>query len=372
MAENKDDLFEMGMEDLSDLQYIEELKEPETPETPKEEIDNIENEITDDPKPIEEPPVEEPEEEAEVEEESVVSETEDTDEEGASPHDIFSSFASALVDGGALSSLKEEDLKNIKSTKDLVEAIEKEVKSREQDYYQAVMDGLPVEDLKQTKKTLESLKEIKDSDLENNEELRKNLIINDFISKGISPERAEKFAQRSFDLAADLDDAKEALANLTALEQENIKKAIDARKQEIENSKKEQEKRLNDLKALIYDEKKELIPGVAFNRNTADEIYKSITTAVDVTEEGRPINEVAKARRENPVQFDYILHTLFKLSKGFTDFSKITTSTTKRKAAKDFEEKLKLNSLQRFNDSGISRTGSDNFEDVLDHLDKQM
>ena len=280
-------------------------------------------------------------------------EAEQQGQEGSVAKDTSSllfSFASTLVEEGALPSLDLENA-NIESTEDLVEAMKAEIKAKEfsdltelqREALVAMRNGIPAESFIKNKRAVSELTSLSDNDLEQDLEIRKALIKKDFLSKGYSSERADKFTQRSIDLGEDLEDAKEALHSQKRL----LKSELDSQLEQNKIKQKEQEaqyqKQLDSLRETVYNEESEIIPGMKFNKRIADQVYSSMTEVVDEVD-GQKINKIMKARMEDPVGFEHKLHYLFNITKGFKDFSKLT-KTAKTAAVKSFEEKLNLNSI---------------------------
>lgn len=277
---------------------------------------------------------------------------EDTDDSGKSSTqpNAYSSFAKYLAEEGVLASLDLEKDK-VETADDLKRIIAEQIKQSEfsdltpeqKQYLEAIRTGLPAEQVAQQQSVLQQLKSVTPDLLEENQELRKQLISADFQSKGMSPEKAEKLAQRSIDIGEDLEDAKEALQSLTAAEEAKLQAEIEQKKIEQAEAIKKQEADLNKFKQLLYDTK-EIIPGVQINTKVADAVIKQALEPVAKTQEGIPVNAVYKAKMEDPIGFEAKLNYLFFITKGFSDFSKIATSQ-KSKASRELDDFVKGNTF---------------------------
>ncbi len=340
-----DDLFNADMQG-----FLDETQDADSIKPTVEEETAIEDEITElthvdgDAPPVEEEQIQE-----EVDDEEAIKQGQD----GSVANDTSSllfSFASTLVEDGALPSLDLENTK-IETTQDLVDVLKNEIQSREfsdlndlqKEALTAMRNGVPVGEFVQNKQQVQELSSITDSDLESDVEIRKSLIMKDFISKGYSTARAEKFTQRSLDLGEDIEDAKEALGSQKRLFESEMQSKIQANKDAVVAQEAAYQKQLDDLKSTVYEETKEVIPGMKFNKRIADQVYDSMTKVVDEVE-GQKLNKIMKARMEDPVGFEHKLHYLFNVTKGFKDFSKLTKNA-KTAAVKSFEETLSLNSI---------------------------
>lgn len=282
---------------------------------------------------------------------------------------LLFSFASTLVEDGVLPSL---DLSKaeIKTTEDLISAIREEIKANEfgdltpeqKEAVNAFRNGIPIEKYVARKQEGIQLASITRETLENNDELRKELIKRDFLSKGYSEDKADKFVQRSIDLGEDVDDALESLEAQKKLLELQTQREIEQNQARTVEAEKQYAKQLETLKTTVYNEKNEVIPGIKFNKNVADKVYESMTKVVEEVD-GQPLNKLMKDRLENPVDFEYRLHYLYTLTKGFKDFSKLQT-TEKTNAIRNFEKNLGLNT---FNQSKQSKDYNPDL-DVLERI----
>jgi hypothetical protein len=372
MAEEIENLEQLSLESLGDsddLDFLASTQEDTTSEEEQEESSEENNDIVDDPN------VEATEEEAEAEEENVVDE--ETPEEGTPSKDFsktLSFFASALAEEGVLTSL-DKDTK-IESFDDLKEVVLKTIKDnefaglneRQKNYLKTLELGLPEDEFIKSEKQFEDLSKITKETLEDREDLRKQLITEDFLSKGFNKEKAEKLAQMSIDSGTDVEDAMDALEAKRSTIKKQQEQQVAQRKAEIESAKKQQSELNNKIKSIVFDEKKEIIPGFKYNSKVAEKTYDLLTKPVDMTEDGRPLSAIAKARSENPIDFEIKLHTLFALTDGFKDFSSFY-KTTKSKATQEFINKLNSNTLGK--EGSLANSANDTeFMKALDKLDK--
>lgn len=289
----------------------------------------------------------------------------------SSQNSMLSSLASALVETGVLSSLSEEEVKEIKDTESLMEAITKQIKTNEfsdlteeqKEYLEAIRNGVDVETYAQTKANASQYKKLSDEVIESNAPLQKELIRRSFLIKGFDEEKAAKFAELAMKDENALEEAKLAKNSLVAHEEKLIQDKINQEKLVKQAKLDEEVKALEDLKSKIT-ETSDLIPGIKFNSTFKDKAFSSMTTPVKVDKEQGPLNEVMKAYKEDP-EYKLKLHALHVATKGFTDFSKLVT-TTKSKAVKELKDKLDQTSTQT--GLPIHVTSSSSQKDLLSAL----
>lgn len=287
-----------------------------------------------------------------------VAEGEDDQEEGddvnadsnISPN-LFSSVATVLYDEGVLPSLDIESAK-IENADDLAKVIQSEVQSLYkntlvdklgEDGYEYISKGVSLRDYNEYNDRTQILESITDDALIEDVELSKNVVYEDYISKGMSPEKATKLIQRSVELGNDIiaEDAREALASLKVINQRQIDSKAQSILTEQKNAEIARVAQEQKIKDSIYSDnifKK----GPEINKATQNKVYKLMNTVVGKSPEGTPENALMKTRREDPIEFDTKLYYMYELTKGFTDFSKFG-KMGKNKAITDLERAMATN-----------------------------
>ena len=183
-------------------------------------------------------------------------------------------------------------------------------------------------------------------------------IVQDFMQKGYSEERATSMAQRSVDAGTDVEDAQFALNDLIKAEEAALKGLIDGAKNQEQSS-------LNNIKNYIADTP-EVIPGISLTNSQKDELYDQMTTSVSDDRD----NAFMAAQKADPVGSRIKLEALFYLTKGLTDFS-IFGAKQETKITNDLENLIRgakftgsgsvdTNSVDK--DSNFTLTDLKNFE----------
>ena len=351
MAENNNDL-EMGLFGMdTDLELnLGYNPDEDTTEDPAETPEQQDNVLDIPGQPGEDTP-EQPDNINPTEDEDPENVGGDEDPEGddATSPNLFSSFASELHSKGVLPSLDLESTK-IEDTDSLATVIKGEIDTQAKAYiiskigeqgFDALEKGVSLAQYQEHTNTVQQLDNITDDVLEDDLELSKRVVLQDYINQGLTEQRAKHILQKSIDLGEDslIEDAKQSIVSLKAYENLRIEQEkINASQRQAE-AVQAQEKIDNDLKQAIYS-KKAFIEGLEVNKTIQDKVYKAITQVVGESPDGVMENQLMKDRRENPVDFDAKLYYLYELTGGFKDFSKITTKATSR-AASDFERALR-------------------------------
>lgn len=251
---------------------------------------------------------------------------------------LYSSLAAQLKQAGVLSYNDDE---KISSIEDINKLIEKQVESKLDEsskfYRKAVEKGMSSSEFLQYEQKLKQLDNITEDVLSNsdNSQLRLNIIGQDFLNRGYSKEDAIKFAKRSIDLGEDIDDAKKALENIKSFTKKELE-------EKIENSEKETTSISDKIKTFINSEE-ELVKGLKIDKNQKEQLYKQIITPVAKNDLGEPLSEYAKQMSDNPIKMRVMNEYMFMLTKGYTDFSKLS-NMVESKVTNDLDKLLKTSS----------------------------
>jgi len=291
--------------------------------------------------------------------EDVVGKGDQKDDEGddeSSPN-LYSSFAEVLNEQGLLPSF---DLQNqkVETIDDLTNAFKSEIDTQVKNYlvtklgeegFDAIEKGVSLLEYQEHKDNIDVLDNITSENLSEDLELSKRIILQDYISQGISEKKALRLLRKTVELGEEsiLEDATESLESLKEIEAKRIEKVKEQNTQRAAQQKALEDKIDNDLKNAIYN-KKEFIKNIPTNKAIQDKVYQSITKIVGKSPEGVLENKLMKDRRENPIEFDSKLYYLYELTNGFNDFSKLV-GVSKTRAIDKLEESLRNN---KFEDAG--------------------
>jgi len=274
---------------------------------------------------------------------------------------VYSNIAKLLKEEGLFD--EELDLEKVESSDSLVDALRGEIKKNElsdlsdtqKEYLKAVRDGVPDTMFAQHQKTAESYNTITESMVAENDELRKNIILTDLTSKGVSDKQAETLYKSLADSGEDITEALTSLNNLKESEAKRYQVEVDKIKASNEEVANEEKGRFKKLKNSVY-ETKEIIKDYKITEKLRDSVYKTMTKGVAYGEDGRPISKFTSERDKDPIGFDTKLYFLFEMTKGFKDFS-IFEKKAQSKASQELERVVKESNI-------MNRTGKPNLPDV--------
>lgn len=240
---------------------------------------------------------------------------------------IFSSIAKALKDEGVFPDLNIEDVNDAASLKKMFETqVDSRLNQQQKRIKEALDYGVEPTEIQRYENTLGYLFNIKEQDLtaesSGGENLRKQLIYQDFINKGYSPAKAKKEVEKSLNAGTDIDDAKDALEENKKFYHQKYEALREAAKKEEEDYVNKRKQNLENLKKSI-DGKENAFGSLALDQKTKAKIYENLTKPVYKTEDGEYLTTLQKYERENSQDFLRYVGAFFTLTDGFTDFSKL-------------------------------------------------
>lgn len=291
-------------------------------------------------------------------------ESEDTssNKDGTSPNNFYSSIAKALKEDGILSDLDDESLDKDLTPEEFAELIERQVNARFDEKQKRINEALGVgvepTAIQQYEKTIDYLEGITSEALsdesEKGENLRKQLIYQDFINRGYSKERAIREVNKSFNAGSDIDDAKEALQSNKDFFKDSynslIKEAKDAENARLAEQKKEAET----LKKSILEDDK-VFGELVVDKTQRKAIYDNISKPVyKDPNTGEMLTAIQKYEQENHIDFMKYVGLIYTLTDGFKNLDGLV----KGKVNKEMKKGLKnlentLNNSTRNSDGSL-------------------
>ena len=271
--------------------------------------------------------------------------TNDPNDDGASPN-FFSSIAAALVDEGVFPDLNEDEISQIKGPEDFRDLIDRQIKSGIDEANQRVLEalnaGVEPTAIQNYERVLSYLDSIDDASLEDESEkgenLRKNIIYQDYINRGFSKERATKEVEKSFRAGTDIEDAKESLTGNKDFYKGQYNDLIKEGKEAEAKEAKKQKEQAEELKKSILTEKK-VFGDIEIDKNTRQRVYDNVAKPIyKDPDSGEYLTAVQKYQREHPVEFSKNLGLLFTLTDGFKNIDTLVGGKVKKEVKKGLRE----------------------------------
>lgn len=270
--------------------------------------------------------------------------------EGSSPNNIYSSIAESLRKEGILT-LDDKYFTDIKDGFDLGKLFQAQVDSMQDERAKQINDalnaGVQPDEIKQYQQVLGYLNGVTEESVreetQDAESLRGNIIYQDYINRGFTPERANKEVKKSFDAGTDVDDALESLeANkeFFTSQYNTVVKAAQTAKDNQQKAEREQFKQIEKK----FNETEEPIKGLKLSEQDRKKLLTQYTRFVAKDNWGRPVNELGKYAIENPTDYQYNINLIYYLTNGFKDIQGLIGKEVKNKtksALSDLEKVIR-------------------------------
>ena len=296
------------------------------------------------------------------ENQEVEKDTSTLSKEGSSPKNFYSSIAKALQEEGIFPDLDDDTTSKISTPEDFAEIVEKTIQSkfdaRQKRIDDALNYGVEVTEIKRYENTIQYLDTIKDDVLidesDKGEQLRKQLIFQDFINRGYSQERAQREVTKSLNAGTDIEDAKEALkSNKEYFESQYNTMIEDAKKEDQKSNEIRKEEAEKLKKSLLEDTKS--FGEIQLDKTTRQKIFDNIAKPVyKDPETGELYTAIQKYEMENRTEFMKNLGLLFTLTDGFKSLDKLVKGKVTKEVKKGLRElENTLNNTSRNSDGNL-------------------
>ena len=287
--------------------------------------------------------------------ESVSSDEDSEDEEGTksdkdksdSPkQNFYSSIAKALKEDGVFPDLDDESLKSIVNPEDFAAIVEKQIQQKLDDKQKRIDEALTVgvepTEIKKYENSISYLKSITEDAIKNEtaegEQLRKQLIFQDFINRGYSKERATREVQKSLNTGTDIEDAKEALQSNLDYFTEEYEDLINDAKEAQKAADAAKAAQMENLKTTILSADK-TFTDIQINQATRQKIFDNIAKPVYTDEKtGEKLTAIQKYERENRIDFLKNISMVFTLTDGFKNFDGLIKNKVRKELNKGIKE----------------------------------
>lgn len=304
----------------------------------------------------------------------------DNDADGTSPNNFYSSIANACAVDGIFPNLDDETIKKAVDAESFSNLIEAEINARfdekQKRISQALENGVEPTDIKKYESTLNYINTITDAAIaeesEKGEQLRYNLIYQDFINKGMTPDKAKKFADRTVDAGTDVEDAKEALLSNKEFFSNAYNKMLQDAQQKADEEKAEREKNAKELeKSLMKD--KQLFGDMEISNDIRKKAFDSVSKPVyKDPETGDYMTAIQKYESEHRADFLKYTGLIFAMTNGFKDFDSFAKGKVKKEVKKGLRElEQTLNNTRRNNDGSL-RMVTNQKDDLNSFISKGM
>ena len=288
--------------------------------------------------------------------------------EGTSPN-FYSSIAKTFAEDGVFQDLNEDALSKVNDAESFIDLMEKQIQSRldekQRRIDEALNAGIEPTQVQKFESNMKVLNRITDEAIseegEKGENLRKNIIYEDYIQKGFSKERAIKAVERSITAGTDIEDAKEALQSCKDQVTKAYNDAIKEAKEEKANEEKELREQAEALKKSILSDKKPF-GDLELDKNTRQRVFDAISKPVFTDPEtGDKLTAIQKFEADNHNDFMKYVGLTYVLTDGFKSLDGLVKGKVKKEIGKGLKElEHTLNNTARNSDGTLKFTSGVN------------
>lgn len=283
--------------------------------------------------------------------ESVGSEEDDKEKEDTSSKEetspnFYSSIAKTFAEDGVFQDLNDEALSKVNDAESFMDLMEKQIQSKldekQKRIDEALNAGIEPTQVQRFENNMKILNGITDEAIseegEKGENLRKNIIYEDYIQRGFSKERAIKAIERSIAAGTDIEDAKEALQSC----KDQVSKAYNNAVKEAEAEKANEEKELKEqaeaLKKSILSDKKPF-GDLELDKNTRQRVFDAISKPVFTDPNtGERLTAIQKFEADNHNDFMKYVGLTYVLTNGFKSLDGLVKGKVKKEIGKGLKE----------------------------------
>lgn len=287
----------------------------------------------------------------------------DKDSDGTSPNDNFySSIANALAVDGIFPNLDEEAVKKAVDAETFSDLIESEINARldekQQRISKALENGVEPTDIKRYENTLSYINNVTDAAIseesEKGEQLRYNLIYQDFINKGMTPEKAKKFTDRTVNAGTDVEDAREALQSNKEFFSNEYNRLLQEAQEQADEEKAERAKQAKALETSLMKDK-QVFGDMEISNDIRKKAFESISKPVFRNPEtGEYMTAIQKYESEHRADFLKYTGLIYAMTNGFKDFDSFAKGKVRKEVKKGLRElEQTLNNTRRGTDGSL-------------------
>lgn len=291
----------------------------------------------------------------------------DKESDGTSPNNFYSSIANALAVDGIFPNLDDETVKKAVDAETFSELIDAEVNARlderQQRISRALENDVEPTDIRKYEGTLKYISTITDAAIaeesEKGEQLRYNLIYQDFLNKGMTPDKAKKLTDRSVDAGTDVEDAKEALQSNKEFFSGEYNKLLQEAQLRANEYKAERARQAKQLETSLLNDK-QLLGDMEISNDLRKKAFEAISKPIyKDPETGEYMTAIQKYESEHRADFLKYAGLIFTMTNGFKDFDSFAKGKVKKEMKKGLRElEQTLNNTRRTNDGNLKMVTS--------------
>lgn len=267
-------------------------------------------------------------------------------EDGSSPesNDFYSSIATACKEEGIFPDLDDESLKEIKDAEGFKKAMNKQVQAmldeKQRRISEALDYGVEPDEVQRYERVIDYLDGISEESIKDEGDkgiaLRRQLIFNDYLNRGFSKERAQRYTQRAFDQGTDIEDAIEAKNSNKEYFSTQYSKLVEEAKEQAEEEAREEKRKAESIRNSIL-ETEEPFEGIKLDKATRQRVFDLISKPVYKDKDGSMYTALQKAQRDDEEGFIKKLGYMYVLTDGFKNLDGLVKGKVQKETKRGFQ-----------------------------------
>lgn len=301
-------------------------------------------------------------------------------EGGTSPNttdkkNFYSSIATAFKEDGVFPDLDDSDIEKVQEPEDLINIVTKQVDARLTETQKRVNDaltnGVQPNIVQQYEGMISYLNKITEDQIsaegEEGENLRRQLLQQDFLNRKYSKERAISMTEKLFNNGDDVEEAKAALQSNKDYFSKQYQQILDDAKKQAQEEEKEQKKQADALKKDILESDK-AFGSIVLDKASRQKVYDTISKPVwRDPDTGDYYTAIQRYRKEHPNDYIKNVGYLYTLTKGFTDIESLVKPQTKKEVKSKLRElEHTLNNTLRNSDGSLKYQSNEPSGSIFD------
>lgn len=247
------------------------------------------------------------------------------DTEGSSP-DVYSSIARALSEDGILNS---PNIDGVRDAETLRRAMEEEVYNRltpvQQRVNAALGLGMQPDEIQQYEAAMSQAADCTDERItdesDEGQNLRRDLIYQGCLARGMSQQQAEREVSKSFKAGTDIEDAKDARDTVMQALQGRYNQAMQERKYQMDQAQAANAQFQDSVIGSIANDDGRMFGSLT--ENTKRLVANNLMNRSVRLRDGSMMTPVEAYAAQDPVGFQKIIGVMYTLTNGFRDFDRL-------------------------------------------------
>jgi len=250
----------------------------------------------------------------------------------------YSSLAQALIADGAIDAIEGLDVKDAEGFRQLLEQnVLNRMNYQQQRVNAALNAGLEPDEIQTYEAGLADLNNITQESIEdesdNGLEIRKQLIYQSALSKGLTEQQANREVQKSIKANTDIDDAKDGLNFLKQDLMNQYQQMVKQRQEQEKEQYQTRQQKIQNIQKYIIEGGSENLKNLP--KNTREQMLDVLYKQDQVGQDGERMTALQKFANEHPEQFNALISYAYVMTNGGKDINGLSRQNVAKETKKN-------------------------------------